>query len=324
MIGKLLTATALVLVLTCVANAQSAPGSKPPANGTNGAAQSNAAAASSGGMDVSALKPSNMAAIKADDLNGIDVLDPAGQKIASINDVIVTPDGKVDAVIVDFGGFLGIGTKQIALAYPGLGLLEDANAKHYLVVNATKDQLNAQRPYNKDDYVANRDAERLVVSGVGAHSAAMPAPGASPAASAVTDPAQFAMKAGTSNLFEIQSSKLALTKSQDTDVKAFAQKMIDDHTKAGQDMQAAATAQKITPPTAPDATQQAKLDELNNMGGADFDKDYAAAQLQAHADAVALFQGYSGNGPTGALKDFATKTLPTLQMHYTMAQKLPK
>ena len=143
-------------------------------------------------------------------------------------------------------------------------------------------------------------------------------------AAPVTDPAQFAMMAGTSNMFEIQSSQLALTKAQSPDVKSFAQKMIDDHTKAGQDMETAAKAQNVTPPAKLDAANQAKLDQLNGLSGQGFDSAYDAMQLKAHQDAVALFQGYGSNGPAGALKDFAAKTLPTLQMHLQMAEKLPK
>jgi sporulation protein YlmC with PRC-barrel domain len=143
-----------------------------PANNNMAAAPANQAAATTANanasasapdVDMSTLKPTNMTTIKADEIKGIDVLDPNGDKIASVNDVVLTKDGKVDAVVVDFGGFLGIGTKQIALAFEGLKFMDDANNKHYLVVNVTKEQLDAAKAYNKDDYAANRDAERLTV-----------------------------------------------------------------------------------------------------------------------------------------------------------------
>lgn len=139
------------------------PAAKQAANTTAAPATAKAANAAPD-VDVAKLTPSNMDTVKSDDLKGIDVLDPTGHKIASINDLVLTTDGKVDAIVVDFGGFLGIGTKQIALAYQGLKFMDDADKKHYLVVNVTKEQLDAQRAYNKDDYAANRAAERLTVA----------------------------------------------------------------------------------------------------------------------------------------------------------------
>src|SRR5690242_19594464 len=67
----------------------------------------------------------------------------------------------------------------------------------------------------------------------------------------ITDPQQFATKAGAAGLFEIQSSQLALTKLQNADIKAFAQMMIDDHTKAGSALKAEAGTQGVTVPDAP-------------------------------------------------------------------------
>ncbi|HEV7718600.1 MAG TPA: DUF4142 domain-containing protein [Arsenicitalea sp.] len=142
------------------------------------------------------------------------------------------------------------------------------------------------------------------------------------AAMANPSPQQFATTAGVSNLFEIASSKVALSKAQNADVKTFAQRMIDDHTKAGNEMVMAAKSDGVAPPAHLNQTNQSKLDRLNRLTGNAFDKAYAAAQVQAHADAVALFQAYATKGKDGSLKHFAAMTLPTLQMHYSMAQKL--
>src|SRR3954447_10075822 len=69
----------------------------------------------------------------------------------------------------------------------------------------------------------------------------------------ITDPQDFATKAGAAGMFEIQSSQLALSKSQNADVKAFAQKMVDDHTKAADELKTAAASQGVTVPAAMDA-----------------------------------------------------------------------
>jgi putative membrane protein len=136
-----------------------APDASAPADNSTAATQNQAA-----GIDVSALTPLDLTTLKGDDLKGMDVLDPQGEKIASINDFVLTDDGKIDAVIVDFGGFLGIGTKQVALGFEGLDFVGDENGNRYLVVNVTKDQLDAQPAYNKDEYAASRDTQLLNVS----------------------------------------------------------------------------------------------------------------------------------------------------------------
>jgi putative membrane protein len=133
----------------------------------------------------------------------------------------------------------------------------------------------------------------------------------------------FATTAGPANLFEIQSSQLALKQTQTSDVTAFAQRMITDHTKAGQDMDAALKSDNIAAP-APALTQdqQQQMSQLQGLKGQDFDKAYIQAQVKAHDDAVDLFQNYSQSGPDGALKTFATKTLPVLKTHQQMIHKL--
>lgn len=133
----------------------------------------------------------------------------------------------------------------------------------------------------------------------------------------VSDPQEFATKAGSAGLFEVQSSQLALTKSQNADIKAFAQMMVTDHTKAGEALKAAAGEQQgISVPTDMDAASKDKFAKLNEASGADFDKLYVAMQTDAHIEAVGLFAGYAANGAAGPLKDFATQTLPTLKTHY--------
>jgi putative membrane protein len=125
-----------------------------------------------------------------------------------------------------------------------------------------------------------------------------------------------------SNMFEIQSSQLALKQTKNKDVLDFANRMITDHTKAGQDMQAAAEKQQVTVPTQLDQTHQQQLQQLQGLKDQQFDQAYIQMQLAGHQQAVQLFQQYSQSGPDGDLKTFATKTLPTLQSHLDMIQKL--
>jgi putative membrane protein len=135
----------------------------------------------------------------------------------------------------------------------------------------------------------------------------------------------FARNVAAANTFEIQSSELAQQRAQSAEVKSFAQKMISDHTKAGQEFKSALQAADISPPPEQlDAKQKATLAKLQKEQGAAFDKAYISAQLTGHQQAVALFRNYSKAGKTAPLKDFAQKTLPTIEQHLTMVQDLSK
>jgi len=133
----------------------------------------------------------------------------------------------------------------------------------------------------------------------------------------------FATKVAAANTFEIQSSELAKERAQSGEVKSFADTMIADHTKAGTEFKAAVQAAKMPAPAEkPDAKQRATLSKLRSAEGAAFVRAYVSAQLNAHKEAVTLFRTYSKNGRTADLKDFAQKTLPTLEHHLSMVQQL--
>jgi putative membrane protein len=144
------------------------------------------------------------------------------------------------------------------------------------------------------------------------------------AATVPKDAADFADKVAVANKFEIDTSQLALKYGKGEDVKNFAQQMIDDHTKAGEEFKTAVAAAKIDPPKdALDVTHEAKYAKLRLFTtDKSFDSSYVAEQLAAHKDAVELFRNYSQKGEPGPLKDFATKTLPTLEHHLAMVQGL--
>jgi putative membrane protein len=137
-------------------------------------------------------------------------------------------------------------------------------------------------------------------------------------------PQEFVTTASIANKFEIDTSKLALQKSQRSDVKEFAQKMIDDHTAAGEKMKEAIadSSSKPTPADKLDTKHQALYDKLDKAPSVAFDKEYVTAQEDAHKDAVKLFGNYSKNGSDPSIKDFAAKTLPTLKMHKEHVDKL--
>jgi putative membrane protein len=138
----------------------------------------------------------------------------------------------------------------------------------------------------------------------------------------VTEPQAFADLAGSSNMFEVESSQLALAQATSDDVKAFAQHMIEDHTAAGEKMKAAAAKDGVTPPATMAAKEHAQLEQLQAAEGEAFNAAYVAAQATAHDEAVALFETFSTQGEESALRGFAAETLPTLQEHQAMVSKL--
>ncbi len=139
---------------------------------------------------------------------------------------------------------------------------------------------------------------------------------AAPAAFAVDKPVDFVTKAGEAGLFEIQTSKLALQRSQNPEIREFAKHMIHDHEAAAAELKHVAFKDHIRVPAALDHDLKDKYKDLAKKGD-DFDKKYVHLQVDAHNDAVNLFTDYSQNGEDARLKDFAAKTLPTLQMHQT-------
>jgi len=134
--------------------------------------------------------------------------------------------------------------------------------------------------------------------------------------------ASFLKDAEEAGLFEIQAGKIALDKGQDAQVKTFAQQMIDDHTKANQDVEALAQQKGLKLPTSPSIAQKAKLETLSHWTKSGFDHHYADDQLSAHKDAVKLFTKTSTEAKDADVKALAGKDLPTLQHHQDMAQQL--
>jgi putative membrane protein len=134
----------------------------------------------------------------------------------------------------------------------------------------------------------------------------------------------FIEKAAVANQFEIDTSQLALKYGKEADVKTFAQQMIDDHTKAGQEFKASLAEAKLeAPKDGLDITHTAKYAKLRVFTTeSGFDSAYVDEQLSAHKDAVGLFKDYSTNGPDGPVKSFAQKTLPTLEHHLMMVESL--
>jgi putative membrane protein len=135
---------------------------------------------------------------------------------------------------------------------------------------------------------------------------------------------QFAEKVAVSDMFEIESGKLAQQKGKNAEVKKFGEQMVQDHTKTTTELKELINSGKVkaTPPSAMDNEHQDKLKQLQSTSGDQFDSAYASAQVKAHEEAVTLFRNYSTSGENAELKNWAAKTLPALQQHLQHAKSL--
>ena len=151
-------------------------------------------------------------------------------------------------------------------------------------------------------------------------------PGASLAAPAAKDTLNqedktFVKEAALGGMAEVELSKRA-QKSENADVKSFADRMIRDHTAANQELTTIARGLGIDPPTALDPEHEEMRKKLTTLHGKAFDEQYMQGMVADHHKAVTLFQQEGRSGSSVQLKQFALKTLPTLQEHQKMALEL--
>jgi putative membrane protein len=130
----------------------------------------------------------------------------------------------------------------------------------------------------------------------------------------------FVTKAAQGGMAEVKLGKLATEKASSPDVKAFGQQMVDDHSKANEELKDLASKKGVTLPTDVDAKDQATYDKLSKMSGAEFDKAYMADMVSDHKTDVAEFRRESQRGSDPDVKAWAAKTLPTLEHHLQLAQ----
>lgn len=145
---------------------------------------------------------------------------------------------------------------------------------------------------------------------------------AADADSAVPAPAVFVKKAATAGMAEVELGKVALEKSQDPEVRSFAQRMVTDHTKANTELASIAKGKGIEAPKSLDAEHKAMVSMMKDKSGAEFDAAYSQHMKMDHSKAIALFEGASKTSDAD-IAGFAKKTLPTLKEHKQLAERLP-
>ncbi len=130
-------------------------------------------------------------------------------------------------------------------------------------------------------------------------------------------------KAGQSDVFEISTSQMALQKSRDPAVRAFATMLIDHHSRTTNLALAAARTAGVTPPPPVlDARQRGMIDQLMAAPTAEFDRTFLSQQVPAHQEALALHSGYAQGGDTPQLRTVAQSAVLIVQGHLERAQQL--
>lgn len=135
---------------------------------------------------------------------------------------------------------------------------------------------------------------------------------------------QFIQQAALSDYTEITFSQLATQKGSSADVKSYAQKMITDHQTLESKMQPIAQQMGVTPPTALDSTHQQLYDQLNQLSGTEFDKQYMTAMSQDHHKALDLFKSEESSTQNKELKPIVKQGEKVVAQHTTMADKMVK
>lgn len=119
--------------------------------------------ATTAAIDKSTLKPLDVGSIKTEEFTGTTVYGAEDANVGEIGDVVMSQDGKVDAVLIDVGGFLGIGEKQVAVGMDNLAFMTDEDGNRYLYTSFTKEQLEAAPAYEEASYSEQRDQMRVTI-----------------------------------------------------------------------------------------------------------------------------------------------------------------
>jgi len=144
-----------------------------------------------------------------------------------------------------------------------------------------------------------------------------------PPAEAKTSAMPYVAAAGTSDLYEINSSQVALAKTQNPAVRKFATMLIKHHQETTAATLKAAAKAGLTPPAPvldPGAT--ASIAELQNASAADFDRLYIGQQIPAHQAALDLHTSYAARGDQSPLRMSAKAAVPIIKQHLAAATKL--
>src|SRR3954451_14430543 len=134
----------------------------------------------------------------------------------------------------------------------------------------------------------------------------------------------FIMEAAAGGMAEVELGRLASQKASRSEVKEFGQMMVDDHTKANDQLMKIATGKGLAAPHALKPQDKATEERLSKLSGEAFDRAYMQDMVKDHQKDVAAFRKQSTTASDSEVKQFASSTLPTLEHHLQRAQALAK
>ena len=132
----------------------------------------------------------------------------------------------------------------------------------------------------------------------------------------------FVMEAGQLSMMEVELGRLAVERGSSPGVKQYGQEMVEDHTRANQELMQLAMQKKVELPTEMSSQNTALMERLSGLSGKSFDAAYKQAMIDSHKQAIALFQAQSQQGQDPQLKAWATQKLPKLQAHLEMVNQM--
>jgi putative membrane protein len=132
----------------------------------------------------------------------------------------------------------------------------------------------------------------------------------------------FAKKAAEGGMAEVKLGQLAEEKGSSPTVKNFGRRMVQDHSKANNELKDVTSKENIPLPNEMDKSDQATYDRLSKLSGDAFDRAYARDMVKDHSKDVSEFQKEAKNGKDESIKNFAAQTLPTLQNHLDQARQM--
>jgi len=134
--------------------------------------------------------------------------------------------------------------------------------------------------------------------------------------------AEFAVKAASGGMMEVELGNLAMANGSSTAVKQFGQDMVTDHSKANDELKSMSASKNISLPAVPNSDMQKKIDDLKQKHGDDFDKAYIDLMVDDHKEDIDHFQKEADKGNDQDLRSWAAGKISTLQHHLQMAQDI--
>ena len=134
----------------------------------------------------------------------------------------------------------------------------------------------------------------------------------------------FIQNAAKANQDEIDVGTLAQQKSSNSQVKSYANTLVNDHTKNKQEVENLAGKKGVSVQAYQGATARAEYQRLDGMSGATFDRSFASQMVQDREKAISMFEQALKDTHDAGLRNYIDATLPTLRKHLTEARDLER